>query len=169
MILLDIFKKDSGFYCYCRYFENIVSAILLIMVSIIIVYAVGLVAITVAEDFRSGVYFAQSGALKDTFGLILVVLILIEFNHSIALAMRQGIGVLQVRIIVLIAIIVILRKLILLDYSSTTLSTFLGLGGLVLSLGALYWLLTDVERRRPFSVPRNELSNLQLANRENRE
>jgi uncharacterized membrane protein (DUF373 family) len=149
MILRDIFKKDSGFYYYYQYFENIVSAVLLIIVSFIIVYSVALVTITVAIDFRSGVYFAQSGALKDTFGLILVILILIEFNHSIALAMRQGVGVLQVRIIVLITIIVILRKLILLDYSSTTLNAFLGLGGLALSLGALYWLLTDIEHRRP--------------------
>jgi hypothetical protein len=29
----------------------------------------------------------------------------------------------------------------------------LGLGGLALSLGALYWLLTDIERRRTPSAP----------------
>lgn len=98
-------------------------------------------------------YFAQSGALKDTFGLILTLLILIEFNHSIALAMRRRSGVLQVRIIVLITIIVIARKLILLDYAKTGTDTLLGLGGLALSLGALYWLLTDVERRRRPSTP----------------
>jgi uncharacterized membrane protein (DUF373 family) len=153
MILLDIFKKDLGLYYYYKCFENIISAILLIIVSIIIVYSVALAAITVVRDFGSGVYFAQTGALKDTFGLILVILILIEFNHSIVLAMQQGVGVLQVRIIVLITIIVILRKLILLDYSNTTLNAFLGLGALALSLGALYWLLTDVERRLQASAP----------------
>jgi uncharacterized membrane protein (DUF373 family) len=86
--------------------------------------------------------------MKETFGLMLTVLILVEFNHSIVLAMRRHSGVLQVRVVVLIAIIVIARKLILLDYATTSLQTLLGLGGLALSLGALYWLLNDVDRRR---------------------
>lgn len=37
----------------------------------------------------------------------------------------------------------------LLDYANKALNTLLGLGGLVLSLGALYWLLANVGHRRP--------------------
>ena len=85
---------------------------------------------------------------KDTFGLILTVLILLEFNHSIISALRQRAGSIQVSIIVLIAITVIARKLILLDYASASTETLLGLGGLALALGALYWLIAGVERRR---------------------
>jgi uncharacterized membrane protein (DUF373 family) len=62
--------------------------------------------------------------------------------------MRRRSGVLQVRVIVVIAIIVIARKLILLDYAAANLQTLLGLGGLALTLGMLLWLLSDVERRR---------------------
>ena len=109
--------------------------------------------ITVVDDFHTGVHFLEQGTLKDTFGLILGLLILIEFNHSIALAMRRRTGVLEVRVVILIAIIVIARKLILLDYATTGLNTLLGLGGLALSLGLLYWLLTDIEHRRPPSAP----------------
>ena len=109
--------------------------------------------ITLAGDFHAGLHFIEQGALKDTFGLILSLLILIEFNHSIVLAMRRRSGILEVRVIILIAIIVIARKLILLDYANTTLELLLGLGGLALSLGVLYWLLTDIERRRPPSAP----------------
>ena len=130
-------------------FELIISGLLLAIISIIIVYATALVIIALFYDLHTGLHFAESGALKDTFGLILSLLILVEFNHSIALSMRRRSGVLQVRTIILIAIIVIARKLILLDYAATALDTLLGLGGLALSLGALYWLLTDVERRRP--------------------
>ena len=128
-------------------FEQGVSAILLLFVSIIIVYAMVLVAIAIVHDLTDGVHFVQA-ALKDTFGLILSVLILIEFNHSIALALRQRTGVIQARVIVLITIIVIARKLILLDYGNVSLETLLGLGGLALALGLLYWLLSDIERRR---------------------
>ena len=153
MTLLDVFKKESAFHRVYDGFELVISGILLIVVSIIIVYTLVLVLITLVHDFQADMYFAQSGALKDTFGLILTLLILVEFNHSIALAMRRRSGVLQVRIIILITIIVIARKLILLDYAKTGIDTLLGLGGLALSLGALYWLLTDVERRRRPSTP----------------
>lgn len=147
MPFVDKFKSEAKFQTAYGHFEMLVSGILLVIISVIIVYSLVLVAITIVENFQTGVYFAQNDALKDTFGLILSLLILIEFNHSIALAMRRRSGVLQVRVIILIAIIVIARKLILLDYAKTGIETLLGLGGLALSLGALYWLLTDVERR----------------------
>jgi uncharacterized membrane protein (DUF373 family) len=153
MPFLRKFKGEFKFQAAYDRFETVISGILLVIISIIIVYSLALVVITIVEDFRSGVYFAQNDAIKDTFGLILGLLILIEFNHSIALAMRRRSGVLQVRVIVLLAIIVIARKLILLNYEKTGINTLLGLGGLALSLGALYWLLTDVEHRRRPSAP----------------
>jgi uncharacterized membrane protein (DUF373 family) len=153
IMLLDFFRKGSVIYAAYDQFERVISAILLITVSAIIVYSTGLVLITVVGDFHAGTYFLEQGALKDTFGLILTLLILIEFNHSIALAMRRRSGVLEVRVVILIAIIVIARKLILLDYATTGLNTLLGLGGLALALGMLYWLLTDVEHRHPPSAP----------------
>ena len=153
-MLRDLFSKGAVIYAAYDQFERIISAILLITISIIIVYSTGLMMITLAGDFHAGLHFVEQGALKDTFGLILSLLILIEFNHSIVLAMRRRSGILEVRVVVLIAIIVIARKLILLDYANTTLEMLLGLGGLALSLGALYWLLTDIERRRrPPSAP----------------
>ena len=151
-MLLEIFGKNSRIHEVYDRFELLISGILLIMISIIIIYSTALVIITLISDFHAGVHFAEQGALKDTFGLILGLLILIEFNHSIALAMRRRSGVIEVRVVILIAIIVIARKLILLDYTNTKLETLLGLGGLALSLGALYWLLTDIEHRRPPSA-----------------
>jgi uncharacterized membrane protein (DUF373 family) len=152
-MLRDLFRKGSVIYTAYDQFERIISVILLITIAIIIVYATGLMMITLAGDFHAGLHFAEQGALKDTFGLILSLLILIEFNHSLVLAVRRRSGIIEVRVVILIAIIVIARKLILLDYANTTLEMLLGLGGLALSLGALYWLLTDIERRRPPSAP----------------
>jgi uncharacterized membrane protein (DUF373 family) len=152
-MLRDLFRKGSVIYSAYDQFERIISVILLITISIIILYATGLMMITLAGDFHAGLHFAEQGALKDTFGLILSLLILIEFNHSLVLAIRRRSGIIEVRVVILIAIIVIARKLILLDYANTTLEMLLGLGGLALSLGALYWLLTDIERRRRPSAP----------------
>jgi uncharacterized membrane protein (DUF373 family) len=147
MVWRDVLRKGDRLYGFYMRFEMIVSAVLLFFVSIIILYSLIVLATTLFKEFTGADHIIESTALKDTFGLILSVLILIEFNHSIALAMRRHSGVLQVRVIVVIAIIVIARKLILLDYGATSLPTLLGLGGLALALGALYWLLSDIERR----------------------
>lgn len=148
MFLRDAFKKGEGLYKFYMRFELAVSVVLLLLVSVIILYSLVILAVSLFNELISGTHVVESTALKDTFGLILTVLILIEFNHSIALAMRRRSGVLQVRVIVVIAIIVIARKLILLDYAAANLQTLLGLGGLALTLGMLLWLLSDVERRR---------------------
>jgi uncharacterized membrane protein (DUF373 family) len=147
MTLLDSLRKRGGFYHLYGQFEVIVSAILLIFISFIIVYSLVVLAVTLFDEFTTGVRLVEAMALKDTFGLILSILILIEFNHSVALSMRHRSGVLQVRVVILISIIVIARKLILLDYAKTSLETLLGFGGLALSLGVLYWLLSNAARR----------------------
>jgi uncharacterized membrane protein (DUF373 family) len=148
VFLLDLFRKQARGRTPYEGFEQVILGILVFIISIIIIYALILVIITLADDFRAGLVYMESGAMKDTFGLILTVIILLEFNHSIVLAIRQGSGAVQVRIIVLITIIVLARKLVLLDYTTTSAETLAGLGGLALSLGGLYWLIADREQPR---------------------
>jgi len=145
---LEALRKEGSLYRLYVGFELLVSAALLIFVSLIIVYSLAVLAVTLFDEFAAGVHMNETAALKETFGLILSILILVEFNHSIALAIRRRSGVLQVRVIILITIIVIARKLILLDYATTRIETLLGLGGVALSLGLLYWLLSNVAARR---------------------
>jgi uncharacterized membrane protein (DUF373 family) len=148
MALLASLKRPGGLYQFYSRFELIVSTILLFLVSLIIIYSIVILTITLFDEFTAGVHLVEASALKDTFGLILSILILVEFNHSIALAMRRRAGVLQVRVIILISIVVIVRKLILLDYTKITLETLVGLGGLALALGLLYWLLSNAAAPR---------------------
>ena len=122
-------------------FEQIVSRVVMLFVAVVIVYALVLVAIQLADHFRRGVAFMDADVLQDVFGSILTILILIEFNHSIAFALAKRSGILQARTIVLIAILVIARKVILLDFATATLDTFLGIGAIALAFGLLYWLI----------------------------
>jgi uncharacterized membrane protein (DUF373 family) len=138
-------------------FELLVSAFIVVLISIVIIYTTILASMQLIEDFSAGLRPMEAGLFKDTFGIILSILILLEFNHSIISALRQRTGAMQVSIIVLIAITVIARKLILLDYASTSLETLLGLGGLALALGALYWLLAGIEQRRQSSAPTDRM------------
>jgi uncharacterized membrane protein (DUF373 family) len=141
-------KASGGFYEFYARFELAISAVILFFTSLVILHSTAVLALALLHEFSGGFHYVESAALKDAFGLILTVLILIEFNHSIVLSMRQRAGVLQVRVIVVIAVIVIARKLILFDYASANWPTLLGLGGLALALGALYWLMSDIDRRR---------------------
>lgn len=134
-------------------FEQIVSRLLLLLIAVLIVYSLLLAGWSLVNDIRSGPAFLGDSVLQDTFGSFLTVLILVEFNHSIAVAIRTRAGAVQVRVVVLIAILVLARKLILLDYKTASLETLLGLGGLALALGVLHWLLADGERRHRLAPP----------------
>ena len=122
-------------------FEQVVSRIVMLFIAAVIVYALILVAVNLFEHFKLGLAFMNTELLEDVFGPILTILILIEFNHSIALALTRKSGILQARTIVLIAILVIARKVILLDFKSASLESFAGIAAIALAFGALYWLI----------------------------
>lgn len=129
-------------------FEQIVSRLVMLLISVVIVYSLILISVTLFKQFTFDTAFADTTALKDVFGSILTVLILIEFNHSIALALIQRSGVLQARYIVLITILVIARKVILLDFSTASFETLIGISAIALGFGLLYWLVSARPREQ---------------------
>jgi uncharacterized membrane protein (DUF373 family) len=50
--------------------------------------------------------------------------------------------------LVQITILVVSRKLMIIEFSGTDAKTLLGFGGLLLALGGLYWLISDGDRRQ---------------------
>jgi uncharacterized membrane protein (DUF373 family) len=130
-----------------KQFERIALTCVLVMLAVITVFAIVYAAVKLVGDLTLGESFLDKAALQDTFGLILTIVILLEFNHSIYVALTQGSGAIQTRIVVLIAILVIARKLMLKDYETIDFQTLLGYGGLLLALGGLYWLISDGDRR----------------------
>jgi uncharacterized membrane protein (DUF373 family) len=122
-------------------FERVMLRVVQVLLGLITVYAISLVIIEIAGDVMLGTAFMEKAVLRDTFGSILTILILLEFNHSVHVAASQKTGAVQVRIVVLITVLVIARKLMLLDYATVTLLTLLGFAALLLALGGLYWLI----------------------------
>jgi uncharacterized membrane protein (DUF373 family) len=124
-----------------------------LLLAAITVYAMVLVTIDLVRDFGLGEEFMDKAVLQDTFGSVLILLILLEFNHSIQLAIKHHTGAVQVRMVVLIAILVIVRKLMLLDYATVDVRTLLGFAGMLLALGALYWLVSHSDARHRAAMP----------------
>jgi uncharacterized membrane protein (DUF373 family) len=129
-------------------FERLALGAVLLMLGAIIVYALVIAVIRLVGDLTLGELFLDKAALQDTFGLLLTVVILLEFNHSIYVALTERTGAIQTKAVVLITILVIARKLMLKDIDTLDFETLLGFGGLLLALGVLYWLLADGDRRR---------------------
>ncbi|HEY4918937.1 MAG TPA: phosphate-starvation-inducible PsiE family protein [Xanthobacteraceae bacterium] len=142
MLDLATLKRQWGGMAVYERFEQIVSRFVMLLISIVIVYSLFTLSIELFNQFTFPPAFADVTALKDVFGSILTVLILIEFNHSIALALSKRSGVLQSRYIVLIAILVIARKVILLDFSTASFETFVGISAIAIAFGLLYWLIS---------------------------
>jgi uncharacterized membrane protein (DUF373 family) len=123
-------------------FEQITSRIVMVFISIVIVYSLILMAISLFEQLGLGLTFIENESLRDVFGTILTILILIEFNHSIAVAVSKKSGILQARPIVLITILVIARKVILLDFNTATFEQLIAISGMAVAFGILYWFMT---------------------------
>jgi len=84
---------------------------------------------------------------QSLFGMIMTLLIALEFKHSIIrVALRQE-SIIQVRTVILIALLALSRKFLILDTSETGPATIAALAGSTLMLGIVYWLLRDRDDR----------------------
>jgi uncharacterized membrane protein (DUF373 family) len=55
--------------------------------------------------------------------------------------------IVQVRTVILIAMLAVVRKLIILDIGATTAALTFALAAAILALGGVYWLVRDQDRR----------------------
>ena len=146
--LIDRYMKiwrELGFY---ERFEQIAAIFLSVLVSIIIFFACIQIAIEVYELIIQKDDLMAPDTFRNLFAGILTVLIALEFNHSIVQVVERKQSIVQVRIVVQIAILAIVRKFILLDLPKTEAMVLIGLGVIVFSLAALHWAVRSVESRR---------------------
>lgn len=142
MLNIAALKKEWKDLTSHERFEQIVSRVIILFIEVVIVYSLVLVAIELVKDVILSPDFVGVELLQDVFGSLLTVLILLEFNHSIATSLVNRSGILQTRVVVLIAILVVARKIILLDFKTATVENLAGVAGVALALGVLYWLLS---------------------------
>jgi uncharacterized membrane protein (DUF373 family) len=90
---------------------------------------------------------ADHTVFQSMFGMIFTVIIGLEFKRSLLLVTARKETVVQVRAVILIAMLAIVRKLIILDVTTTNAAQLFGLAAAILSLGGVYWLVRDQDRR----------------------
>ena len=90
---------------------------------------------------------AEHTVFQAVFGMIFTVLIALEFNHSILSVLHRQESIIQLRTVILIAMLALARKFIILDASKTEPMTIIGLAAAVLALGAVHWLVRDQDHK----------------------
>jgi uncharacterized membrane protein (DUF373 family) len=96
----------------------------------------------------------DSQVFQTVFGMVLTVLIAMEFKHSLLIVLHQLRDIVQLRAVVLIALLAMVRKYIILDIYQTQPAVVFALAAASLSLGIVFWLVRDEDARGPASEKR---------------
>lgn len=127
-------------------FSNFVYTLLLIGMAIVILIATFSFLRVTAEVFLQagpGVPYRQ---LQGIFDALLGAVIALELAHSVHLMTtgRRGFG--QVRVVLAIGILAVVRKLIVIELEAVSGGLLLGLAAAVIALGGVYALLVWLDR-----------------------
>ena len=131
-------------------FEHVVAFILSLIIAVVIALALLQLLVRVVPVLLSGAIDPlDHEVFQGMFGMIMTLLIALEFKHSIIRAALRRESIVQVKTVVLIALLALSRKFIVLDIKATGAQTIAALALATLVLGVVYWLLREHEDRLP--------------------
>jgi uncharacterized membrane protein (DUF373 family) len=129
-------------------FEQVAAIVLSGVIAVVIALALVQLVLHVVLLLLSGAIDPlEHDVFQALFGLIMTLLIAMEFKHSIILVALRRSNIIQVKTVVLIALIALSRKFVILDSKATAASTIAALAGATLVLGVVYWLLRERDDR----------------------
>ncbi len=142
-------RQQFGLLTFYQKFEQVCVMALTTLIAIVIVFALWHLGINVLTAVISNTFDPTEYAVFQTvFGMIFTVIIALEFKRSLLVVAERRDSIVQVRAVVLIALLAVVRKLIILDLSHTEAMQLFALAAAMLALGGVYWLVSDQENRR---------------------
>ena len=137
----DLRSKWKTLSIYERFEQTVVSVLTLVIAVIIALATWQLLLHTLSLVKTHAVDPADSQAFQGLFGMVLTVLIALEFKHTLLVVRHQRRAIVQVRAVVLIALLALVRRFIILDLYQTTPTVVAALAGSALALGVVFWLV----------------------------
>jgi uncharacterized membrane protein (DUF373 family) len=148
----DIRREWPALTAYQR-FETAVAFLLTVIIAAIIVIALVRLVMTVIETLvLQALNPLEHEVFQLVFGEILTLLIALEFNHTLQYVIFRQTGIVQARVVIVIALLALARKVIVTDLTSVSAGWLLAFGALVVSLGLSYWLLSQPGGKRRASA-----------------
>lgn len=151
MKLLERFDINTAGWRLAGTYERFEQVVILILTGLIIVVIASAVWHLAAKVLFTLILSSfdptDPTVFQTVFGMILTVIIALEFKHSILIMVRRQQSAVQVRTVVLIAMLAVIRKFIILDISATTAAHVFSLAAAIVALGSVYWLVRDQDRK----------------------
>jgi uncharacterized membrane protein (DUF373 family) len=137
--LLTIYQK----------FEHAVILVLTALIAVVIAFALWNLVLKILLSILSSGGFDPTdyAVFQAFFGMIFTVIIALEFKRSLLVVAERRHGIVQVRTVLLIALLAIVRKLMIIDLSEAEAQQVFALAAAILALGAVYWLVREQDRR----------------------
>ena len=136
-------------------FEHGVILVLTALIAIVVAFALWNLVLKILLSILSSGGFDPSDyvVFQALFGMIFTVIIALEFKRSLLVVAERRHGIVQVRTVILIALLAIVRKLMIIDLSAADAQEVLALAAAIQALGAVYWLVRDQDRREQAESP----------------
>ena len=129
-------------------FEHICVIVLTTLIAVIIVFALWHLALKILYSIMANSFDPTDYEVFQTvFGMIFTVIIALEFKRSLLVLAERHDSIVQVRSVLLIALLAVVRKLIIIDIAYTDALSLLSLAAAIIALGGACWLVRDPRPR----------------------
>jgi uncharacterized membrane protein (DUF373 family) len=140
---------------YQRFNTAIAAVLLLGILAVVVLAAASFLRLTGETVLAAGTSVTYS-QLQALFDLLLGAIIALELAHSVHLMVTGQRGFAQVRIVLIIGILAVVRKLIVIELDQVSGLLLLGLAAAIVALGSVFGLIAWLEKRERI-VPKDEV------------
>src|ERR1700694_2401777 len=129
--------------------EHIIVLVLTALIAVVVVVAVWNLSLKILFGLvlSGSLDPSDYSIFQAVFGMIFTVIIALEFKKSLLVIAERRDNVVQIRSVVMIALLAICRKVIILDLRETDAPQIFALAAALLALGVVYWLIRDSDQR----------------------
>ena len=141
-------RKNFKLLSLYQQFEQIVVLILTAFIAVIVVAALWSLSLKILFGLvLSGSLDPSDYAVfQAVFGMIFTVIIALEFKKSLLVVAERHDSIVQIRSVIVIALLAICRKIIILDLNEADAWHILAFAAAIVALGVVYWLIRDSDR-----------------------
>ena len=144
----QVLRDQWAIMSFYERFEQVVALVLSAVIAVIIVVSLfQLIAIVFTLLVLDAFNPLDHKVFQSVFGMIMTLLIAMEFKHSIVRVALRKESIIQVKTVILIAILALARKFIILDPDVDP-AKLAALAGTILALGLTYWLMRERDDRK---------------------
>jgi uncharacterized membrane protein (DUF373 family) len=144
-------SAEFGLLSFYQRFEHFVVLFLTALIAIVVIAAVWNLTLRIFYDLvlAGSLDPSNYSTFQVVFGMIFTVIIALEFKKSLLVVAQRKNSVVQIRTVVIIALLAICRKIIILDLAETDALHIFSLASAIFALGVVYWLIGRRDQDSP--------------------